>query len=112
MTQETKPDCETERKACRCNGTGAYAVEIPIADAVVTTERPCPAHVPSSTPVRDLAFDTHEKRLGEVMAEPGEYSKDYYLRDPGGGIEWPAKPEHVEIIDTAALDDDTTVGPA
>lgn len=102
----------TDATSCRCNGTGAYTVEIPIAGAVVSTERPCPAHVPPSTPVRDLAFDTQEKRLGEVMAEPGEYSKDYYLRDPGGGVEWLAKPEHVEIVDAALLEDDTAGPPA
>jgi hypothetical protein len=51
---------------------------------------------------RDLARDTRDGKVGEVMAEPGQASRHhYYLRPVGGGLEWDVRAEHVEIIKRA-----------
>jgi len=48
--------------------------------------------------VRKLALDTLTNREGVVMADPGVYSGNYWLRPAGGGVEWEAKPEDVQLI--------------
>lgn len=51
---------------------------------------------------RDLARDTRDGKEGEIMAEPGQASRNHYwLRPVGGGYEWPVPREYVEIIATA-----------
>lgn len=35
---------------CRCGGTGTYSVVIPLADAVLLDDRPCPAGCPPTSP--------------------------------------------------------------
>lgn len=51
---------------------------------------------------RDLARDTRNDRVGEVMAEPGQASrKNYFLRPVGGGREYEVPREYVEIIERA-----------
>jgi hypothetical protein len=107
MTQETKPHCETEPGSCRCDGTGAYTVSIPIANAVVSIQRECPVHGQPPQPVRQLALDTSTRRVGEVMQEPASrsYWQQYSLRPAGGGREWTVKPRNVRLLDDADLED-------
>ena len=85
---------------CRCDGSGIYTVSIPVADAVVPIERQCPVHGQAHTPVRQLAFDTSTKRIGEVVQEPTQrgYFQQYSLRPVGGGLEWEARPRHVQLL--------------
>lgn len=73
---------------CRCRGTGAYVVNIPVADAVVSDRRLCLDH--GLTP-RALLMDnaTPDKRLGELMDVTGEDpDRRAHLRPVGGGCEW------------------------
>ncbi|WP_055548959.1 hypothetical protein [Streptomyces sp. NBRC 110028] len=53
-------------------------------------------NAPSAPPfpvVGDLAYDTVRNRYGVVMERtPGQV----HLRPKGGGLEWVARPEHVE----------------
>ncbi|MGK7232620.1 hypothetical protein [Streptomyces hygroscopicus] len=48
---------------------------------------------PSRLPVGQLAYDTRRERLGVVMDHIGEY---VWLRPPGGGVEWTARPDEAE----------------
>ncbi|MBW8087576.1 hypothetical protein IGW14_05830 [Streptomyces hygroscopicus subsp. hygroscopicus] len=48
---------------------------------------------PNRLPVGQLAYDTRRERLGVVMDHIGEY---VWLRPPGGGVEWTARPDEVE----------------
>jgi hypothetical protein len=57
----------------------------------MTSEVPAPN-------VGQLARDTLTNREGIVMASPGVYSKNYWLRPPGGGVEWEAKPANVQLL--------------
>lgn len=91
---------------CLCAGGGTYTVSIPVADAVVSIERTCPAHGRSPAPVRRLALDTATQRIGEVMQEPAEhgYWSRYALRSVGGGREWDVQPRHVQLLDDIPME--------
>lgn len=52
------------------------------------------ASAPPAPVVGDLAYDTVRDRYGVVMERtPGQVR----LRPKGGGLEWAARPEHVEL---------------
>ncbi|MFD8865192.1 hypothetical protein ACFV1F_12630 [Streptomyces sp. NPDC059590] len=48
---------------------------------------------PNRLPVGQLAYDTRREWPGVVMDHIGEY---VWLRPPGGGVEWTARPDEVE----------------
>lgn len=74
---QTVPDC-------RCRGTGAYTVEISLADAVVTDQRLCVEH---GLHPRARVYDIAKCQVGEVM-EITDNSVSVWLRPPNGGREW------------------------
>lgn len=53
------------------------------------------------TKPRQLARDIQTGRVGEVMADPAAPTYVYYLRPVGGGREWEAPRESVELLDAA-----------
>src|SRR4051812_33043395 len=71
---------------CPCGGTGAYTVNIPLADAVVSDLRLCLEH--GLTP-RARLLDTTTERVGELM-DVTVASRRVWLRPVGGGREWSA----------------------
>jgi hypothetical protein len=77
---------DTAHRACLCDGTGAYTVEIVLADAVVSDRRLCLVH---GLRARSRVYDSTTGRLGVVMevaaTGPGDRA---WLRPPGGGLEW------------------------
>lgn len=81
------PDTGTPA-SCRCRGTGAYVVNIPLADAVISDRRLCLIH--GLTPRALLVDDgTPDKRLGELMDVTGsDPHRRAHLRPVGGGREW------------------------
>lgn len=71
---------------CPCKGTGAYTVEIPLTDAVVSDRRLCLTH---GLYHRARVLDTTTGRIGEVMDVISTSHGDRaYLRPSGGGKEW------------------------
>jgi len=77
---------EAAQRACLCDGTGAYTVEIVLADAVVSDRRLCLVH--GLTP-RARVLDTTTGRVGVVMEVVSTSNGDRaFLRPPDGGIEW------------------------
>jgi hypothetical protein len=51
---------------------------------------------------RDLARDTRDGKVGEVMATPEQAGiKTYWLRPVGGGVEYQVPREYIEIIECA-----------
>jgi len=71
---------------CRCKGTGAYTVEVALADAVVLDERICLDH---GLIHRAPLLDTTTGRVGELM-DVALASHRVWLRPIGGGREWSA----------------------
>lgn len=58
------------------------------------TNDPSVSPAPPTPVVGDLAYDTVRDRYGVVMERtPGQV----HLRPKGGGREWVARPEHVEL---------------
>ena len=95
----------TAQSKCRCDGSGAYTVSIPVADAVVSIPRQCPVHggqvLPERTLVRDRA---NHSRVGEVMDQRSTSDGPRLdLRPPGGGREWVADPAHLEPVRRSPL---------
>lgn len=71
---------------CPCKGTGAYVVDITLADAVVSDRRLCLDH--GLTP-RAKLLDTTTERVGELMEViTTSHGPRAFLRPPGGGREW------------------------
>jgi hypothetical protein len=71
---------------CPCGGTGAYAVDIPLADAMVSDLRLCLDH--GLTP-RARLLDTATGRTGELMEVTGKgHLRRAWLRPVTGGTEW------------------------
>lgn len=71
---------------CRCGGTGAYTVEIALADAVVSDRRLCPEH---GLYRRARVLDTTTGRVGLLMdVITTSRGTRAYLRPPDGGKEW------------------------
>ena len=71
---------------CRCGGTGAYVVEIALADAVVSDRRLCHEH---GLYRRARVQDTSTGRAGLVMdVITTNRGNRVYLRPPEGGKEW------------------------
>lgn len=83
---------------CRCGGTGAYTVEISVADAVVLVRRLCIDHIARRALVRERNGD---KRTAEVM-DIIKTSRGtlVYLRSPGGGKEWTADVDALELVES------------
>jgi hypothetical protein len=72
--------------ACPCNGSGAYTVTIPLADAIVSDRRLCLDH--GLTP-RARLLDTTTGRTGELMEVTGQGDlRRAWLRPVAGGTEW------------------------
>lgn len=77
---------ETAQRACLCDGTGAYTVEILLADAVVPDRRLCLVH---GLAARSRVYDTTTGRIGVVMEVVSHTAGDsVWLRPPDGGTEW------------------------
>lgn len=47
---------------------------------------------------RQLARDIRSSREGVVMAEPGNASRNYWLRPVGGGREWEVPRQYVQLL--------------
>lgn len=89
VRQDTKTDDDSATARplpCRCGGTGAFTIDIKLADAVVSDRRLCLVH--GLTP-RRLLLDTSTQRVGELMevTGTGPYRRAW-LRPPNGGKEW------------------------
>ena len=97
---------------CRCEGTGTITAVIPLADAVLVADRPCPAgcaYAPRSEPQtiategngRPLVRDVRTNRVGEVMDRRNtSHGERIWLRPVGGGREWTASADDIEPVDT------------
>lgn len=85
---------------CLCEGTGTYNAEIPISGAVVLQDLPCPVH--GGQPPRRRLLVRDRARGGEV-GEVMDYratgdGERVDLRPPGGGVEWIADPDDLEVV--------------
>jgi hypothetical protein len=77
---------QTAPSDCPCGGTGAYTVDIRLADAVVSDQRLCLKH--GLTP-RTQLLDTTTQRVGELMEVTGtDPYRRAWLRPVNGGREW------------------------
>jgi hypothetical protein len=61
------------------------------------------AREPYNLPVGQLAYDTRRERRGVVM---DHLDGDVWLRPPGGGMEWTARPGEVEPVTADAAEGD------
>jgi hypothetical protein len=86
---------------CCCDGSGTYTAEISIRGALLLHDLPCPLHTPQPPRVRLLVRDgARGGKVGEVMdyrsTSDGERVD---LRPPGGGCEWIANPDDLEVVE-------------
>ncbi|MCX5560285.1 hypothetical protein [Streptomyces sp. NBC_00038] len=65
------------------------------------------AREPHNLPVGQLAYDTRRERRGVVMDHLDGY---VWLRPPGGGMEWTARPGEVEPVAADAPEGDLPQG--
>lgn len=78
---------------CCCGGTGAYTVEIKLADAVVSDRRLCLVH---GLKPRARLLDIGTQRVGELMEVTGQDPyRRAWLRPVNGGKEWDT---HVDTL--------------
>jgi hypothetical protein len=91
---------DTAYRCRECRDTRERSAVIPLANAVLLLNEPCPYCPPLEPPPRQLARDTATDRVGEIMhiARENGAPVEIWLRPVGGGAEWTTKPEHVQRI--------------